>query len=73
MVVGPGACLPLEWAYMVNFSAPEIPKVKGHWASAHSVGSGRRLVKELKDQWYMETACSAVQSRANYFSHCPAD
>ena len=58
MVVGPKACSHLEWAYMVNFSVPEIPKVKGHLVSAHFEESEGRLVKELRDQWYMETACS---------------
>ena len=58
---------------MVNFLVQGILKVKGHLVFAHFEGSGGKLVKELRDQWYMETACSAARLMENRSSRCPAD
>lgn len=57
---------------MVNFSVPGNLKVKDHSAFEHLEESERRLEKGLWDQWHMETAYSAVQSRVNHISHYQA-
>ena len=58
---------------MGNFSVPESPKVRDHWASAHFWENGKMLVKELRGQCRMETAYWAAQPKgSHHFSHCQA-